>query len=247
MITASNARPGRAWLVGCGPGDVELLTLKAVKLIKAAEVILYDDLGTEAAMEEFASEDAVREYVGKRGGQKSMKQGEIDELLVRYCLQGKQVVRLKGGCPSVFSRCSSEIAALGQAGIPWELVPGISSALAGPLLAGFPLTDAQLGRSFAVTSAHDPGSIDWVAFRGVDTLVLLMSGRSLPAIVDGLVSSGWSPDTPVAVVRSAGLTDQATWLSQLHSILEATKDAGSLSPCVTVVGRVVSQAPGYQK
>lgn len=132
----SNSGEGKAWLVGCGPGDVELLTLKAVKLIKAAEVILYDDLGTEAAVKEFAPEGIVREYVGKRGRQKSVKQEKINDLLIGYCLQGKQVVRLKGGCPSVFSRCSSEIAALDQAGIPWELVPGISSAMAAPLVAG---------------------------------------------------------------------------------------------------------------
>ncbi|PNH09589.1 Uroporphyrinogen-III C-methyltransferase [Tetrabaena socialis] len=198
----------KCWLVGAGPGPADYLTLKAVRLLEAAEVIVYDDLGS----------------------------------------QGLRVVRLKGGCPSVFSRLASEIAALSAAGVPFELVPGISSALSAPLFAGFPLTHVDLGPSFTVLSGHDVEGTDWGAQRGAGaappTLVLLMAGAALGRIAARMVAGGWEADMPVAVIRSAGLPEQRVWRSSLERVGADTADAGPLSPCVVVVGRVAALGGG---
>ncbi|KXZ42698.1 hypothetical protein GPECTOR_124g498 [Gonium pectorale] len=232
---------GKCWLVGAGPGPADYLTLKAVRLLESAEVIIYDDLGSQDALG-FAGPSAERIYVGKRGGRDSIKQPQIDALLVEHCLRGRRVVRLKGGCPSVFSRGASETAALRAAGVEYELVPGVSSALAAPLFAGFPLTHATLSPSFTVLSGHDVEGTDWEALRGLPTLVLLMGGRNLGAITERLRQTGWAPDTPVVVVRSAGLPEQRVWRSTLGSVVDDTADAGGLSPCVVVIGRVVDES-----
>ncbi|GIL71084.1 hypothetical protein Vretimale_17839 [Volvox reticuliferus] len=135
-VTASDPpKLGKCWLVGAGPGPADYLTMKAVRLLQTADVVVYDDLGSQEALG-FAPPAAELVYVGKRGGRESIKQPQIDELLVARCAEGRNVVRLKGGCPSVFSRLASEMAALQVAGIPYELVPGVSSALAAPLFAG---------------------------------------------------------------------------------------------------------------
>ncbi|KAG1673408.1 hypothetical protein FOA52_002173 [Chlamydomonas sp. UWO 241] len=218
--------------------------LKAVRLIKEADVIVYDDLGTQDALG-FASEACERVYVGKRGGRaSSIKQAEINKLLVDACTQapGRTVVRLKGGDPGVFARMSSEAAALSAAGVQYEMVPGVSSALAAPLLAGVPLTDVQLGFSFAVVSGHDVPGTDWSAFSRVPTLVVLMAGKGLPGIVDALLAAGGRDrDTPVLLVRSAGLPEQRVWASMLGDILRDTQGE-QLSPCVLTVG-AVAQLP----
>ncbi|KAL3137166.1 hypothetical protein ABBQ32_006733 [Trebouxia sp. C0010 RCD-2024] len=198
-VSSPKPQPGKCWLVGSGPGSTEHLTLKAVRLIKDAKVIVYDDLGTQAALDEYASPQAERRYVGKRGQKESIKQRKIDSLLVNLCQQGQEVVRLKGGCPSTFSRVGSELKALAAAGIPHEMVPGVSSALAAPVLAGFPLTDAQVSSSYTVLTAHAPDQVDWANFAGLDTLVLLMAARNLQLIMQHLLRTGWSPQTPVSV------------------------------------------------
>lgn len=162
------------------------------------------------------------------------------------CQQGyKSVVRLKGGDPAVFSRASSEAAALANARIPFEFVPGVSSALAAPLLAGFPLTDARLGSSFAVVSGHDVEGIDWDAFSRIPTLVILMAGRGLPRIVQKLLALGRQASTPVAVVHAAGLLKQRVWRSTLGCLVQDTEDQ-DLSPCVVVVGDVAGLPAAWQ-
>ncbi len=149
-------------------------------------------------------------------------------------------MRLKGGDPAVFSRVSSEAAALSAAGVEYEMVPGVSSALAGPILAGLPLTDAQLGFSFAVVSGHDVDGTDWGAFVRIPTLVVLMAGKALPRIVERLcdpLAGAKALDTPVAVIRAAGLPEQRTWQSTLSRVVQET--AGEdLSPCIVIVGAV---------
>lgn len=204
----------------------------------------------------FASPDAERVYVGKRGGRPSIEQPSISALLVAHVAAGKRVARLKGGCPSVFSRVHQELAALRAAGCAWELVPGVSSALAAPLAAGFPLTDAQLSPAFAVVSGHDPAAVDWAAFDRIPTLVLLMAGSTLPAVAAALLARGRAADTPVCVVRSAGTPEQAILRWTLGSVAaELGRSAGSpagasggetaartsLSPCVVIIGRVAGQ------
>ncbi len=179
----------------------------------------------------------------------SMKQHQIDEILVQACTApckpgeaGRRVVRLKGGDPAVFSRASSEAAALSAACVSFEFVPGVSSALAAPLLAGLPLTDAAVGSSFAVVSGHDVEGTDWRAFAGIPTLVVLMAGKGLPRMVERLMAADGGArdgDTPVALVREAGLPTQRVFRANLKGLVTCTKGE-TLSPCVIIVGKVAA-------
>ncbi|GAX74799.1 hypothetical protein CEUSTIGMA_g2246.t1 [Chlamydomonas eustigma] len=237
MICSASSK---CWLVGGGLGPADYLTLKAVKLIQEADVLVYDDLGTQDALQ-LAKEDCEKFYVGKRGGRESIKQTQIDELLVQACLKGsdRSIVRLKGGDPAVYSRATSEIAALTAAGIPYEFVPGISSVLAAPLLAGFPLTDVNVGSSFAVVSGHNVEGTNWQAFSDIPTLVILMAGKNLAVIAQKMaeVHRMWTKSTPVVVIRDAGLPNQREWRSTLQNIAEETQGE-QLSPCIVIIGQV---------
>ena len=232
---------GKVFLVGSGPGDISNLTLRAYQLLTQAEVLVYDAL-VDSQFLELVPDTCTRFNVGKRGGQPSMKQGDIDRLLVEQCLQGKQVIRLKSGDPFIFGRTTSEIQALKQADCAFEVVPGISSALAAPLLAGIPLTDPVLSRGFAVITAHEPERLKWEALAQLDTLVILMGGKHLPLIVEELQRQGKSEETPIAIVRWAGHPHQELWISTLAQVL-AQVDPKALSPCVIVIGEVVSLRP----
>lgn len=228
---------GKVYLVGSGIGDEAFLTLHGKHLIEQAEVLIYDALADEALLY-LASPDCLQINVGKRGGQPSMRQSEINRLLVNYCQAGKQVVRLKSGDPFIFGRAQSEMQALQDANCPYEVIPGISSALAAPLLAGIPLTDPVLSRGFAVVTAHDVAALDWRSLAGMDTLVLLMAGRNLRDIINRLREERKSPKTPIAIIRWAGRSEQQIWDGVLSNIL--AKTAGeTLSPCVMVIGEVV--------
>ncbi|MEH2062609.1 MAG: uroporphyrinogen-III C-methyltransferase [Nostoc sp.] len=228
---------GKVYLVGAGPGDAAYLTVKAYNLLAAAQVLVYDAL-VDAQLLQCVPDNCLKLDVGKRGGKPSTSQAEINKLLVNHCLQGKQVVRLKSGDPLIFGRCTSEIEALKASGCDFELVPGISSALAAPLLAGIPLTDPVLSRCFAVFTAHEPEVLDWEALSRLETLVILMGGQHLPEIVHQLVRYGRSHLTPIAIIRWAGTPDQQIWIAQLGNIVEQTTEL-SLSPAVIVIGEVV--------
>ncbi len=228
---------GKIYLVGAGPGDMAYLTLKAYKLLSNAEVLVYDAL-VDAELLQCVPPNCLKLNVGKRGGQPSTPQGEINELLLKYCQQGKQVVRLKSGDPFIFGRCTSEIEALKAAGCEFEVVPGISSALAAPLLAGIPLTDPVMSRCFAVFTAHEPDALDWEALSRLETLVILMGGQHLAEIIHRLVRQGRSRSTPIAIIRWAGTPQQEIWISTLENILEQTSGV-SLSPVIIVIGEVV--------
>ncbi|WP_375514664.1 uroporphyrinogen-III C-methyltransferase [uncultured Nostoc sp.] len=228
---------GKVYLVGAGPGDVAYLTVKAYNLLAAAQVLVYDAL-VDAQLLQCVPPDCLKLDVGKRGGKPSTTQAEINKLLVKNCQQGKQVVRLKSGDPLIFGRCTSEIEALKASGCDFELVPGISSALAAPLLAGIPLTDPVLSRTFAVLTGHEPEVLDWEALSRLETLVILMGGQHLPEIVHQLVRHGRSHLTPIAIIRWAGTPRQQIWTAQLGNIVEQTTEL-SLSPAVIVIGEVV--------
>ena len=190
--------------------------------------MVYDDLASEELLS-LAPSQAERFFMGKRGGGASVPQKAIDAKLVELARAGRRVVRLKGGCPSVFSRVSSEARALAAAGVAYKLLPGVSSSLAAPLLAGFPLTDAALSRSFAVATAHDLGALDFRALAAMDTAVFLMGARALGDIAERLVAAGRPASTPVAVVKWAGRPQQRVWEGSLGSI--ASDTAGEeLSP-----------------
>ncbi|MEH2057782.1 MAG: uroporphyrinogen-III C-methyltransferase [Nostoc sp.] len=228
---------GKVYLVGAGPGDVAYLTVKAYNLLAAAQVLVYDAL-VDAQLLQCVPDDCLKLDVGKRGGKPSTTQAEINKLLVKHCVEGKKVVRLKSGDPLIFGRCTSEIQALKASSCDFELVPGISSALAAPLLAGIPLTDPVLSRGFAVFTAHEPEVLDWEALSRLETLVILMGGQHLPEIIDQLVRYGRSHLTPIAIIRWAGTPDQQIWIAQLGNIVEQTTEL-SLSPSVIVIGEVV--------
>jgi len=232
-----SAQPGTAYLVGAGPGSLDYLTVRGQILLRQADVVVYDAL-IDPELLEMALTTCLLINVGKRGGQPSMKQTEIDRLLVHYCLAKKRVVRLKSGDPFIFGRTTSEIQALQDAGCEFEVVPGISSALAAPLLAGIPLTDPVLSRCFAVLSAHEPDALDWQSLVGIDTLVILMGGQHLGTIVEQLQRHGRSPQTPVAILRWAGQPQSQTWIGTLETIVLQTARQ-PLSPAVITIGEVV--------
>ncbi|AUT03538.1 uroporphyrinogen-III C-methyltransferase [Nostoc sp. CENA543] len=228
---------GKVYLVGAGLGDVAYLTVKAHHLLAEAEVLIYDALVDEQLLE-CVSPHCLKLDVGKRGGKPSTPQAEINQLLVHHCQAGKQVIRLKSGDPFIFGRCTSEIEALKTYGCDFEVIPGISSALAAPLLAGIPLTDPVMSRCFAVFTAHETEVLDWEALSRLETLVILMGGKNLGKIVHQLRRNGRSHLTPIAIIRWAGTPHQQIWAGELGNILEQTAGL-SLSPAVIVVGEVV--------
>ena len=228
---------GKVYIVGAGPGNVDYLTVKAQQLLAQAEVLIYDAL-VDAQLLDLVSAGCLKLNVGKRGGQPSTPQAEINQLLVEQCQQGKQVVRLKSGDPFIFGRSSSEIQSLIAAGCSFEVVPGLSSALAAPLFAGIPLTDPVLSRCFTVVTAHEPDALDWETLARMETLAILMGGRHLSEIVRQLQRHGRSHQTPIAVIRAGGRPQQQVWIGTLANIVEQTAGV-SLSPVVIVVGEVV--------
>ncbi|MBP0017338.1 MAG: uroporphyrinogen-III C-methyltransferase [Cyanobacteria bacterium SBLK] len=235
---------GKVYLLGAGVGNIDALTLKGDRLLQSAEVLIYDALISDELLMR-APKDCLKLEVGKRGGKPSTSQEEINRLLVAYCSQGKQVVRLKSGDPLIFGRAREEIEALQNAECDFEIVAGISSALGAPLLAGIPLTDKHLSRCFTVLTAHQPEILDWEALAKIDTLVVLMGGRNLGKIVEYLVQNGRSPSHPIAIIRNAGSPLQQIWCSTLTNIQEQTREI-SLSPCIIVIGAVVNLQEMFQ-
>lgn len=228
---------GKVYLVGGGLGNIDYLTVKAHRILQQAEVLIYDALVGEELLT-LVPANCLKINVGKRGGNPSTEQTEINDLLLTYCQQGKLVVRLKTGDPFIFGRTSYEISALINAGYEFELIPGISSALAAPLLAGIPLTDTVLSRCFAVLSAHEPENLDWPTLANMETLVILMGGKHLSEIIHQLQEYGRSPHTPIAIIRWAGTSQEQIWTGELYNILIKTASF-SLSPCVIIIGEVV--------
>jgi uroporphyrinogen III methyltransferase/synthase len=241
---AADAEGGFVSLVGAGPGDPGLLTVKGLERLRGCDAVVYDRLVTSELLD-LAPPEAERIFIGKAPGRCVIEQGAINDLLVMLGRQGKRVVRLKGGDPFVFGRGGEEAGALATAGISFEIVPGISSAIAAPAYAGIPVTDRRHASSFAVVTGHrhplDPSStVDWSALAAaVDTLVVLMGMKHLPAIAEALITGGRSPGTPAAVVSWGTHPGQRTVAADLSEISAAAADASITSPAVIVVGEVV--------
>ena len=241
---AARTGMGSMILVGGGPGDPGLLTLAGGQAIRRADVIVCDRLAPLAALDQ-ARPDAVIIDVAKvpRGAYTS--QERINEILVEHALAGRTVVRLKGGDSFIFGRGGEEWQACTAAGIPVTVIPGVSSALAGPALAGIPLTHRALTQGFTVVSGHvppgDPGStLDWAALaRTNTTLVIMMGLATLPLITAELITHGLALDTPSLTVANAGLPNQASVTGVLADIAALTNDAGLRPPAITVIGAVV--------
>lgn len=234
-------KPGKVYLVGAGPGAVEYLTVKAHQLLCRAEALVHDALVNPEVLA-LVPEHCQVHAMGKRGGAPSTTQAAINQLLITLCQQGQQVVRLKSGDPFIFGRTPSEIQALRGAGCPFEVVPGLSSALAAPVLASVPLTDPVLGSHFAVLTAHDLDAQNWAALAQMATLVILMGGKTLPEICDRLIQHDKRPDTPVVVIRWASQPHQQLWEGTLLTIPQVLKGQ-RLSPCIIVIGEVVGLRP----
>src|SRR6266404_475378 len=234
---------GVVYLVGAGPGDPELLTLKAHSLLSTCDVVIYDNLVNPELLH-FAPSTAERIYVGKVGGGRQTPQTEINLLLIEHGLSGKKVVRLKGGDPLLFGRGGEEAEALHSAGLRFEIVPGISSALAVPAYAGIPLTHRGLSSSVAVITGASSGDGHYhsralLSQAHADTIVVLMGASHIPEICQDLCTSGRDPETPVAVIRWGTYEGQVTVTGTLSSIAGECERAAMRSPAVIVVGEVV--------
>jgi uroporphyrinogen III methyltransferase / synthase len=228
---------GVVYILGSGPGHPGLLTQQGIQVLQRADVLVYDALVNAEILERLPSQ-CERIYMGKRGGQISVSQQAINEVLVNQCRAGKTIVRLKSGDPFIFGRCRSELDALIAAQCRVVVLPGLSSAIAGATLAGIPLTDPDFSNCFAVVSAHDPQRLDWQALARLDTLVILMGTHNLADIVDQLLQHGKAASTPVAILRWVSQPHYQEWQGTLTSITAIT--AGSdLSPAIIVVGQVV--------
>ena len=235
---------GKVYLVGAGPGDIGLLTIKGLKYLKKAEVVVYD-FHLNAQVLNYINHDAELIYAGKRGGRHTMTQDEINAVLVQKAKEGKRICRLKGGDPFVFGRGGEEAEELWKEGIEFEVVPGVSSAIAAPAYAGIPLTHRLYSSSFAVIPGYeDPtkkeSTIEWSKLAtGVGTLVFLMAVKNVDFIARTLIENGRPEDTPVAIVRWGTRSDQKTIVGTLKNIAELAKEKDIRPPAVMVVGDVV--------
>ncbi len=235
---------GKVYLVGAGPGDAGLITVKGLAVLKAADAILYDHLVNEALLEE-ARSDAELIYVGKSSGDHRYRQGEINRLLKERCAAGKIVVRLKGGDPFVFGRGGEEALELAESGLAFEVVPGVSSALAVPAYAGIPLTQRGFSSSVAFITGHEEPdkaeeAVDWGRLAAsVDTLVILMGLSRLESIVGRLLAAGKDAATPAAVISRGTMSAQLTVAGTLGDIVGRVGELRLEPPAIIVVGEVV--------
>lgn len=233
------------YLIGAGPGDPGLITLKGLRALGRADAVVYDFLSSEELLAH-ARPDAELIYVGKKAGNHALPQPEINRLLVRLAKEGKVVARLKGGDPYIFGRGGEEGEELFNAGVPFEEIPGISSTIAGPAYAGIPLTHRTLASSVTLITGHEdpakPGSVhDWNALaRSASTLVFVMGMKNLPEISRNLIAAGMSPDTPAALVHWGTTDHQRSLASTIGELPADAAREGFSNPSVIVVGQVVN-------
>jgi uroporphyrin-III C-methyltransferase len=239
--------PGTVYVVGAGPGDPDLMTVKARRLLDAADVVLHDALVGDGVVETLPHDAEVVD-VGKSPGGEGTPQEAINERLVRESRRGRTVVRLKGGDPTVFGRGGEEAEHLAAGGVPFEFVPGVTSAVAGPESAGIPLTHRAHASALAVVTGHedptkDESALDWSALGAIvdagGTLVVLMGVGRLPDNVAALRDAGVDADTPAAMVERATLAEEFAVTGTLGTIAERARETGVEPPAVTVVGDVV--------
>lgn len=228
---------GKVYLLGAGPGRIDYLTVRGQHILQQADCLIYDALVDQRLLSQLSATCETIQ-VGKRGGQPSTPQTDINQLLVTHCQQGKRVVRLKSGDPFIFGRAAGEIQALRAANCNFEVIPGVSSALAAPLLSAIPLTDPVLSHGFGVFTAHNLQNLDWTTLAHLETLVFLMGGRHLGDICHQLQIHGQHGDTPIAVIQWASQPQQHLWQGTLLNIAQLTKGQ-QLSPCIIVIGEVV--------
>jgi uroporphyrin-III C-methyltransferase len=235
---------GKGYLVGAGPGRSDLITVRGLRLLQRADVVIYDRLVAQELLDEVRP-DAELIYVGKGAGRHLVSQEEINQLLVESVRAGRQVVRLKGGDPFVFGRGGEEALALRAAGLDFEIVPGVSSAIAAPAYAGIPVTHRGLATSFAVVTGHERNDrsidqTDWDALARIPTLLILMGVAQIEEIADRLQAAGRAPETPAAAIQWGSTAEQQVVRATLGTIAEAIRQARLEAPAVIVIGEVAA-------
>src|ERR1051325_7563078 len=232
-------RVGRVSLVGAGPGDPDLWTVRAARLVREADLVLYDALVDSVALRGLT--DAPCFHVGKRAGRTSVKQETIHKLMIRAARHGKHVVRLKGGDPFVFGRGAEEAIALADAGIPFEIVPGVTTAVAAAELAGIPVTHRGVASGFVVLAGHTSEALDDALGAMAPnslTVVVMMAVAGRAAVAERLMAHGWGPETPAAIVCGASTGDEWSWTGRLNEFAQVESPDGVAG--VLIVGDVVT-------
>ena len=236
-------KKGKAYIIGAGPGDFELLTLKAKRIVENADCIVYDRLISPDILG-LTRKDAELIYLGKENTEGGLIQDEINQTLVKKCLEGKNVARVKGGDPFVFGRGGEEIDALVENEIEFEVIPGITSSISVPAYAGIPVTHRGLARSFHVFTGHTMENGEWYNFENIakleGTLVFLMGVKNLDLIVGDLIKNGKDPETPIAIIEKGATKNQRVTVGTLENILELAEKNKVKSPAITIIGEVVS-------
>lgn len=249
MMNEDKAKKGKVWLVGAGPGDPGLMTQKGRKVLEEADVVVYDALIGSGILSMMPA-GAEKIYAGKRSGHHFLKQDETNKILLEKALEGHKVVRLKGGDPFIFGRGGEELELLEENGIPYEIVPGVTSAFAVPAYAGIPVTHRDFCSSVHIITGHrrkdHTHDIDFKALKETGgTLIFLMGIASLPVITAGLLDAGMDPDTPAAVIEKGTTSSQRTISSTLAGLEAAAAEAEVVTPAIIVVGKVVSLADQF--
>ncbi|MEM3437451.1 MAG: uroporphyrinogen-III C-methyltransferase [Nitrososphaerales archaeon] len=238
-----NMGHGKVFLVGAGPGDYKLLTIRALELLKRADVVIYDRLVSKSILK-LIPKKAKKIYVGKKSGMHGLSQEKINELMINLALEGKKVVRLKGGDPFLFGRGGEEAEALTDNNIDFEVVPGVTSALAAPAYAGIPLTHRNYSSSVAIVTGHQARKservVNWSKLASsVDTIVILMGVEKLEFIINNLIEGGLNANTPVAIIEWGTMKRQRNLIGKLGNIVEEAKKKNVKPPAVIVIGEVV--------
>jgi uroporphyrin-III C-methyltransferase len=234
---------GKVFLVGAGPGDPDLITVKGLRCLQKADVILYDRLVNPELLEH-AKEGAQLVYCGKLPNYHTMKQETINHFIVKYAKKGNQVVRLKGGDPFVFGRGGEEAEECMKHGVPFEIIPGITAGIAAPAYAGIPVTHRTLSKSFAFITGHQAGDTaadhQWSHLaKAVDTICVYMGVSHLSTITNQLIQHGKSPHTPIALIHWGTLSDQKTVVGTLDTIQAKVRTSGITNPSMMIIGDVV--------
>lgn len=236
---------GRVYLIGAGPGDPKLLTIKAAEAIGASDVLVYDHLVNPEVLAH-SRRDAELIYAGKRGGEPSVSQAQINGLLIERALEGQVVGRLKGGDPFVFARGGEEAEALAEAGVEWEVIPGVSSGIAAAAYAGIPLTHRGYSSSVMFITGHraadSRSGVDWPLAARAGTLVIFMCAETISSIARELVSAGRARSTPIAIVRWGTYEHQEVYSGTLKDLIEAAEIGGFKieAPALAIVGEVAA-------
>lgn len=236
---------GKVYLVGAGPGDPGLLTVKGKTLLEFADVVIYDALVSPQIID-LINPQAEKIHAGKRRGRHSLLQEETTQLLIEKAQNHAIVVRLKGGDPFIFGRGGEEMEDLIQAGVPVEVVPGITSGIAAPAYAGIPLTHRDHSSSITFVTGHETAgkyrpSVNWEAIaKGSETIVIYMGVHNLPYIIQQLTQAGQSPETPVALIRWGTRPDQEELIGTLETIVQKVEETGFEAPAIAVIGSVVN-------